>query len=123
MTDPAITAPVSARSNDWWRRGARTLVQFIAGGGLTVLIDQFVKDIPDRYDAYVIIGAGALVALCQNYAEDAGWIPAIGKGTPSAGADPVPEPAKNWLDAEIERSLNVPPEQHGINRRKSGGTV
>ena len=33
MTDPAITAPVSARSNDWWRRGARTLVQFIAGGG------------------------------------------------------------------------------------------
>ena len=92
MTDPAITAPVSAQSNDWWRRGLRTLVQFIAGGGLTVLVDQLIIDIPDRYDAYVIIVAGALASVCQNYAEDAGWIPAIGKGTPSAGADPMPEP-------------------------------
>ena len=114
MTDPAITAPVSARSNDWWRRGARTLVQFIAGGGLTVLIDQFVKDIPDRYDAYVIIASGALVALCQNYAEDAGWIPAIGKGTPSAGADPVPDP---------NDPRNVPPEQWGVNRPKRDGAA
>ena len=121
MTDPAITAPVSSPKNDWWRRGARTLVQFVAGGGLTVLIDQLVVDIPDRYDAYVIIFSGALVAVCQNYAEDAGWIPAIGKGTPSAGKDPVPEPKRHWLDAEIEKSLNVPPDQHGVNRYKRDG--
>lgn len=109
---PDITTPVSARSNDWWRRGARTLVQFIAGGGLTVLVDQLVLDIPDRYDAYVIIVAGAAVSVCQNFAEDAGWIPAIGKGKASSGADPVPDsPAINDL-------LNVPRDQWGVNRVK-----
>lgn len=91
MTDPTIHTPVSSPQNDWWRRGLRTLVQFIAGGGLTVLVDQLVYDIPDRFDAYVIIGAGALASVCQNYAEDAGWIPAVGKGTASSGQNPVPD--------------------------------
>lgn len=88
MADPNVG--IKSRENDYWRRGVRSLVQFIAGGGLTVLFDQLIKDIPDRYDMYVVVLSGALVSVTQNYCEDQGWIPALLKSKPSAGVDPVP---------------------------------
>lgn len=87
-----MQAPITSQRNDYLRRGARTLIQFVAGGGLTLLFDQVVADVPDRYDFYVLFLAGTLVSLAQNYCEDHGWIPALLKGRASSGVDPVPDP-------------------------------
>lgn len=71
------------------RRMIRTAVQLIAGGGLYVLTDQFAKDIPAQYTAYLWGGYTILVTVAQNYAEDAGWIPSVLKASASSGADPL----------------------------------
>lgn len=81
----------TARSNDWWRRAVRTLIQLVAGGGLAWLTDQLAHDLPAQYVPYMMGFYTVLVALCQNALEDAGKLPAVLKAKPSAGADPVPD--------------------------------
>lgn len=77
------------------RRPLRTLVQLVAAGGLTALVNQLVIDLPAQYAVYVTIGFTLLVSFAQNYCEDAGWIPAVGKATASSGANPIThDPAK-----------------------------
>lgn len=72
---------------DWAARVLRTLLQMIAGGGLTVFFDQAIRDIDPRYAPYVALGATLLVTFCQNIVEDA-WGKAILKpSSPPAPAD------------------------------------
>lgn len=59
--------------NDSARRVLRTAIQFVTGAGFTAFVDQILVDIPDRYDAYVIVAAGVVVSFFQNLAEDYGF--------------------------------------------------
>lgn len=74
---------------DSTRRALRTLVQLIAGGGLTALVDQVALDVPDSYRPYVFIASTVIVTLAQNVAEDHGWVPALWKAQASSGENPI----------------------------------
>lgn len=41
---------------DGMRRFVRGALQIVAGGGLAGLVNQVVLDLPDQYDAYVVLG-------------------------------------------------------------------
>lgn len=76
---------------DWVGRFLRTVIQFVAGGGLTIAIDQIVKDLDPKYVPYVLVGSVLLVNICQNFAEEMGWIPTILKpASPPAPKDVEP---------------------------------
>lgn len=62
---------------DWIARIVRTLAQMIAGGGFTLLFDQFVKDIADPYKVYVALGATLFVTFVQNMLEESGAVPTV----------------------------------------------
>jgi hypothetical protein len=100
--DTTVNAPVTSPRSDWWRRGARTLIQLLAAGGFTWLTDQLAKDIPTVYVPYLMGTYTVLVALAQNALEDAGKIPAVLKGQASSGADPAPEPARRFPRTAID---------------------
>lgn len=80
--------------SDAVRRALRTLMQLIAAGGLTALVDQLSHDLPTRYVPYVLIGMTLLVSFAQNWLEDNTGMPAILKATPSAGQNPVTQDPK-----------------------------
>lgn len=82
---------MEARSNDWWRRAARTLLQLIASGALLALTDQLANDLPAAYQPYLLIAYTVIVSAAQNALEDAGAIPSVLKGKASSGANPVPD--------------------------------
>jgi len=44
----------------------RSLVQLVAGGGLTVLFNQIAQDTNDKYDPYVFMVATLVVIVAQN---------------------------------------------------------
>jgi hypothetical protein len=77
--------------HDPLRRAARSLLQFLVGGGLVLIIDQTMLSIPNDLRPWFVIGAGALTTYFQNLAEDHGIIPAIGKAPASEGKNPVPD--------------------------------
>jgi len=47
----------------------RSLVQLVAGGGLTVLFNQIAQDTNDKYDPYVFMVATLVVIVAQNVYE------------------------------------------------------
>ena len=61
-------------NRDSFYRVLRTLVQFVAGGGLALLTNQLVQDLSAAYVPYLTIGYTILVCLCQHLAEDLGWV-------------------------------------------------
>lgn len=73
------------------RRALRTLVQFVAAGGLTALVDEVAADLYGSAKAAVFMLAALLVTYAQNELEDRGAIPAIGKAPASDGANPIPD--------------------------------
>lgn len=78
------TSGIKDPSNDWWRRGIRTFLQaLVGGGGLTLLVDQLVADLPTAYDAYVLIFGAWAAAMLQNYAEQQGWVKPLLKAKPA----------------------------------------
>lgn len=58
--------------NTTTRRFLRTLLQLIAGGALTALVDQLATDVPASLAPYLVIGFTLLVTLAQNTLEDFG---------------------------------------------------
>lgn len=81
------------------RRAIRTLLQFIAGGGLGTFVTEVVADITDaRLQALVLAASVMLVSWAQNELEDRGAIPGVLKAPPSAGANPVPDPQAGHYD-------------------------
>jgi len=57
------------KSSDAFWRVVRSLLQLIAGGGLTVLFTQIVKDTPDQYDPYIWMVNTLIVVIAQNALE------------------------------------------------------
>lgn len=55
---------------DWLARAVRTLMQLVAGGALTALVNQFAADIDPQWTPYVLAGFTLLVAFAQNMIED-----------------------------------------------------
>ena len=55
------------RDSMW--RIIRSLVQLVAGGGLTVLFNQIAQDTNDKYDPYVFMVATLVVIVAQNVYE------------------------------------------------------
>jgi hypothetical protein len=78
------------RVSDILGRFVRTLLQLAAGGGLTIFVDQVVKDIPDKYDWYVIFGATLVANAAQNVCEEMGWIPKLFKPESPPAPSTVP---------------------------------
>lgn len=68
VTDPGKQQLTTAR--DFWQRIARTLIQLIAAGGLTTLINQIVTDIPADWAPYILILNTLIVAAAQNGIEN-----------------------------------------------------
>lgn len=54
---------------DWAARILRTLLQLIAGGALTALIEQVKLDIPAQYVPYLVLLNTLLVTIAQNFVE------------------------------------------------------
>lgn len=78
MTDPGkVTGPSAIKKS--LQRVGRTIIQMIAGGGMTVLIDQIATDLPTSWTAYFVIGWSIVVGAVQNIAEELGWIKPIMK--------------------------------------------
>lgn len=74
MNSPALTRGA--------RKGIRTLIQTIAGGGLTALVTILAGGLSPSMSALLLAIFTALVSLAQNYLETRGAIPAI---LPTAG--------------------------------------
>jgi hypothetical protein len=79
--------------NDSLARVVRTAVQLIAGGILTALTDQVVKDIDPVYVPYFVAGYSLLVTVCQNLVEEWKGRSVLRQSSPPAKphADPVDE--------------------------------
>lgn len=68
------------------RKGLRTLLQLVAAGGLTALVEA-VGDLSGTWKAVVLAAWTAAVAAAQNYLEAAGTIPTV-LPTPPAPTKP-----------------------------------
>lgn len=111
---------------DWLRRAARTFLQAFVGMVALIgfpiaqnIINAATNGEPVSIDvdawkrvliAALLAGAVALVSALQNALEDKAGVPAVLKGAPSAGQNPVPEPPRSRMDREIEALKNAPPE-------------
>lgn len=74
------------------RRAVRTLLQFVAAGGLTAVFNEVVAELDDaRLGAAVLAFSLLLVSYAQNELEDRGFIPALMKAPASGGENPIPE--------------------------------
>jgi hypothetical protein len=73
------------------RRGARTVLQLVAGGALTAVVAAIVHGLAPGSEAVIMATWTAIVAALQNGLEQAGRIPTI-LPTPSAAAIPTASP-------------------------------
>lgn len=56
--------------SDGLARIVRSILQLVAGGGLTALFMQLAKDVPDSYAPYIVLLASGLVAIAQIGVEE-----------------------------------------------------
>jgi hypothetical protein len=86
------------RASDPIRRAVRTLLQLIAGGGLSVFTTEVLADVDDpTAKAALALFFAFVVSWAQNELEDRGTVPALLKATASSGENPVPNPRPNRL--------------------------
>lgn len=79
--------------SDGYARILRTILQLVAGGALYGLTEQFAKDVPEEYAAYVLLGYTLLVTVAQMAIEGA-----TGKGLfRQPGVPPDVEPVDDAL--------------------------
>lgn len=77
-------------SADKWHRGLRSLAQVALVQGFMQLYNAFSEvDLTADQIAAITLVATPLLAFVQNFLEDAGTIPALGKTPPSTGANPA----------------------------------
>jgi len=60
--------------NDSVARILRTIIQLAAGGTFTALFLQVAKDVPESYAPYIALISTLVVTICQNVAEEEGWV-------------------------------------------------
>ncbi len=58
-------------------RGLRTLLQLIAAGGLTALVNGIADGLPGNVKAIVLAASALAVTLAQNLLESHGTIPPV----------------------------------------------
>ncbi len=75
--------------NDASRRALRTLAQFVVAGGFTAMIDAYIVNLGTGEQATVLALSQLVITFAQNYLEDLGAIPSVGKAKASDGAEPV----------------------------------
>ena len=59
------------------KKGARTVLQLVAGGALTALVSAIAGGLPAATQGFVMAAWTALVATAQNTLETAGKIPTV----------------------------------------------
>lgn len=60
--------------NDSVARILRSIIQLAAGGAFTALFLQIAKDVPESYAPYIALISALVVTICQNVAEEEGWV-------------------------------------------------
>lgn len=60
--------------NEVSKRVFRTMIQLIAGGGLTASVDMVVHQLSPQSAAMVMALSTLLVTFCQNWLEEAGYM-------------------------------------------------
>lgn len=76
--------------SDATRRFLRTVIQLIASGGLTAIVDAVVGGLSPAMIALVLAVWQAVVTYCHNWLEDNTRFPAMLKAPASQGVNPVP---------------------------------
>ncbi len=69
------------------RRAGRSLIQLIAGGGLTGLVAALVGGLSPTWAGLLVAASTVLVSWAQNYAEDKGVIPPVLGTKDSSGTE------------------------------------
>lgn len=82
-----MSSPAASRG---WRKGARTVVQTIAGGGLTALVTALAGGLSPQASVVLMAVFTAVAALAQNYLEASGKLPVL---LPTPALNPVPDNA------------------------------
>lgn len=104
-----------------WRKGARTLIQLVAGGALTALVTAVAGGLSPQTAALVMGAWTVVVATAQNVAETAGKIPAI---LPSPGLVAATEkavaPVVGTVDAVAEKVGGAVGEVTGVVESTAG---
>ncbi len=59
------------------QRALRTVLQLIAAGGLTALVNTLAGGLSPSVAALILMAWGVVVSFAQNYLEDKGAVPAI----------------------------------------------
>ena len=60
--------------NETSKRAVRTMVQLVAGGGLTGVIAALSSGLNQQETAVVMAVMTLVVTFCQNWAEESGWV-------------------------------------------------
>lgn len=80
-----------SRFRDSLRRAFRGLLQIVAGGGLTALVNEASAGLDGTWKSAVFLVSTFLVTWAQNELEDMGAIPALLKAPASDGEHPIPD--------------------------------
>jgi hypothetical protein len=56
---------------DWGARILRTIIQLIASGALTALVEQIARDVPSNWTPYILMIWMVIVTAAQNGIEQA----------------------------------------------------
>lgn len=97
MSSPAVSRGL--------RKGFRTLIQTIAGGGMTAVVTVLAGGLSPQASVLLMAVFTAVTALAQNYLETGGKIPTL-LPTPSLITDPVFE-AVATVEAVADRKGGI----------------
>lgn len=86
-----------------WRKGARTLLQMAAAGGLTALVDLVAHGLSPATAGAVLVVWGVVVAFLHNYTETAGILPVL---LPTPGLVPSVAPLAVKAVGTIETTID-----------------
>lgn len=91
--------------NRGWKKAARTVVQTIAGGGLTALVTVLAGGLSPQASVLIMAMFTALAAMAQNYLETGGTIPTL-LPTPGLVVGPVAETVAT-VDAVVDSTGDI----------------
>ena len=95
---------MSAAFTRGWRKAARTLLQLVASGGLTALVNQFGDGLSTNQKGLVAVAWMLVVTFAQNYAETVGAIPAL---LPTPGLVPTAGPVVAMNVGTVETEVDT----------------
>ncbi len=109
---------MSVASTRGLNKGVRTLLQTIAGGGLTAVTEIVVGGLKSPAREIIFAVWTAVVALAQNYLETAGRIPVL---LPTPGL--VPSTDSSVVEATVEATTDVVGDVTGVVTDTTGKII